>query len=84
MLDQVVEQILVKATDYCTDEKNRIALENKFVLPITRYIAVRFSWIVWSFQLTVVLAMIQTCLLVWLLVRSFRRVATSTPTAFST
>lgn len=73
MLDQVVEQVIVKATEYCTDEKNRQALENKFILPITRYIAVRFSWIVWSFQLIVVLALIQTILLVWLLVRSFQR-----------
>jgi hypothetical protein len=73
MLDQVVEQILVKASEYCTDEKNRGALENRFILPITKYVADRFSWIVWSFQLIVVLALIQTILVAWLLVRSFRR-----------
>jgi hypothetical protein len=81
MLDQVVEQVIVKATEYCTDEKNRQALENKFILPITRYIAVRFSWIVWSFQLIVVLALIQTILLVWLLIRSFQRSALSVSSA---
>ncbi len=82
MLDQVVEQIIVKASEYCTDEKNRQGLENRFILPITKYIADRFSWIVWSFQLIVVLALIQTVLVVWLLVRSFRR--TSSLTVHST
>lgn len=72
MIEQVLEQLISKIADYLTNEENRASLETKLLLPLTKYISVRFAWIVHSVQVIAVLALVQTIILVILLIRSFR------------
>jgi hypothetical protein len=68
----VVQQIIEKFVDFCMQDENRLALENKLVRPLLEYLTARFQWTLKAFQALTVLVAIQTFLLVWLLLRSYR------------
>ena len=72
MLDQVLEQLVSKAADFCANEENRALLESKFIGPVMEYLALKFSWIAVMIRAVAVLVVVQTVLLVWLLLRSYK------------
>ena len=68
----VVQQLIEKFVDYCSQDETRVALERKLLRPLTEYLTERFHWTLKAFQALTVLVAIQTVLLIWLLFRSFR------------
>ena len=70
----VVDHLIEKFVDYCSEEETRKALESKFVQPVIAYLAERFAWTLKAFHALTVLVIIQTVLLLWLLIRSYCRV----------
>lgn len=72
----VVQQLIEKFVDYCSQDDTRLALERKFLKPLVEYLSERFRWTLKAFQALTVLVAIQTLLLLWLLFRSFRVVGT--------
>lgn len=68
VVKHVVEQVIEKATEYCAQEENR----QKLLKPLEEYVSVRFSWIVRCFEVIAALALLQTALLVFLVIRSLR------------
>lgn len=68
----VVQQIIEKFVDFCMQDDNRAALETKLLRPVLEYLAARFQWTLKAFQALTVLVAIQTFLLIWLLLRSYR------------
>lgn len=68
----VVQHLIEKFVEYCSQDDTRVALERKLVKPIIEYLTERFHWTLKAFQALTVLVAIQTFLLVWLLFRSYR------------
>lgn len=68
----VVQQLIEKFVEYCSQDETRLALESKLVRPLTQYLTERFHWTLKAFQALTVLVAIQTFLLIWLLLRSYR------------
>ena len=68
----VVQQLIEKFVDYCSQDETRQALESKLIKPVTDYLAERFHWTLKAFQALTLLVALQTILLIWLLVRSYR------------
>lgn len=68
----VVQQLIEKFVEYCSKDETRLALESKLLRPLTQYLTERFHWTLKAFQALTVLVAIQTFLLVWLLLRSYR------------
>ena len=68
----VVEHLIEKFVEYCSDDKTREAIERKLLGPILQHLGERFHWTVKAFQALTVLAALQTLLLLWLLFRSYR------------
>lgn len=68
----VVQQLVEKFVEYCSQDETRQALERKLLKPVIEYLSERFHWTLKAFQALAVLVAIQTLLLVWLLFRSFR------------
>lgn len=68
----VVQQLIEKFVDYCSQDETRSALERKLLKPVTEYLAEKFHWTLKAFQALTVLVLVQTVLLVWLLFRSYR------------
>lgn len=68
----VVQQLIEKFVDYCSQDETREALERKLLKPVTEYLGKQFHWTLKAFQALTVLVAIQTCLLIWLLFRSYR------------
>lgn len=73
MLHGLLESVVRKVVDYCSDEETRAQLETRVLAPMVRYLADKFSWGVRLFQAIAVLVFIQTILLLWLLARELRR-----------
>lgn len=63
MLDDLLDKMIEKTVQYCSDEKNR----DKLVKPLEDFITDRFVWIVRCFEVVACLTVIQTLLLVYLL-----------------
>jgi hypothetical protein len=72
----VVQQLIEKFVDYCSQDETRLALERKLLNPVVEYLSEKFHWTLKAFQVLTLLVAIQTMLLVWLLARSFRPPAT--------
>ena len=68
----VVQQLVEKFVDYCSQDETRQAIEAKLLRPVTAYLAEKFHWTLKAFQALTVLVAVQTILLVWLLFRSYR------------
>lgn len=68
----VVQQLIEKFVEYCSQDETRLALEAKLLRPLTQYLTERFHWTLKAFQALTVLVAIQTFLLIWLLLRSYR------------
>lgn len=68
----VVQQLVEKFVEYCSQDDNREALERKLLQPVTGYLSERFAWTLRAFQALTVLVAVQTFLLIWLLFRSYR------------
>lgn len=68
----VIQQLVEKFVEYCSQDETRMALENKVLRPITVYLSEKFHWTLKAFQALTVLVAVQTVLLVWLLFRSYR------------
>ena len=68
----VVQQLIEKFVEYCSQDDTRVALERKLLKPVIEYLTDRFHWTLKAFQALTVLVAIQTLLLVWLLFRSYR------------
>ena len=68
----VVQQLIEKFVDYCSQDDTRLALERKLLKPVIEYLTERFRWTLKAFQALTVLVAIQTFLLIWLLLRSYR------------
>ncbi len=68
----VVQQFVEKFVEYCSKDETRTALERKLLQPLLEYLTERFAWTLRAFQALTVLVAIQTLLLIWLLLRSYR------------
>lgn len=68
----VLQQLVEKFVEYCSQDETRLALERKLLKPVIEYLTERFSWTLKAFQALTVLVAVQTCLLIWLLLRSYR------------
>lgn len=68
----VIQQLVEKFVEYCSQDETREALERKLLQPLTQYLSERFAWTLKAFQALTVLVAIQTLLLIWLLFRSFK------------
>lgn len=68
----VVQQLIEKFVDYCSQDETRVALERKFLKPVIEYLSERFAWTLKAFQALTILVAVQTLLLIWLLFRSYR------------
>jgi len=68
----VVDHIIEKFVEYCSQDETRQALDSKFVRPVIAHLSERFSWTLRAFHALTVLVGIQTLLILWLLLRSFR------------
>ena len=75
----VVDHLIEKFVDYCSEEKTRKSLEDKFLMPILEHLGERFHWTLKAFQALTVLVAIQTLLILWLLLRSYRAPAVHIP-----
>lgn len=73
----VVDHLFEKFVEYCSEEKTRKSLEDKFLLPILQHLGERFRWTLKAFQALTVLVVMQTLLILWLLLRSYKTVATT-------
>ena len=67
----VVQQLIEKFVEYCSQDDTRTALEHKLLRPVIEYLSERFRWTLKAFQALTILVAIQTMLLIWLLFRSF-------------
>lgn len=68
----VVQQLIEKFVEYCSQDETRTTLERKLVKPLLEYLTERFHWTLKAFQALTLLVAVQTLLLVWLLFRSYR------------
>jgi hypothetical protein len=68
----VMQQLVEKFIEYCSQDETREVLERKVLGPMTSYLSERFHWTLKAFQALTVLVAIQTLLLLWLLFRSFK------------
>lgn len=68
----VVDHLIEKFVDYCSEEKTRKSLEDKFLMPILEHLGERFHWTLKAFQALTVMVAIQTLLILWMLLRSYR------------
>lgn len=68
----VVQQIIEKFVDYCSRDEVREEVERKLLKPLLEYLGERFHWTLKAFQALTVLVALQTLLLLWLLLRSYR------------
>lgn len=74
MINEILDQIVTKSFDYCSNEENVQRLEEKFLNPIIQHISRRFIWLNYSFQTIAILVILQTILIVYLvfMVRSIK------------
>ena len=72
---RLLDEVVSKVVEYCSKDETRERFEHHVVTPLTRYLAGRFSWALWLFQVVVVLVFVQTLLILWLLIRDVRRVS---------
>lgn len=68
----VVQQLVEKFVDYCSRDEVKEEVERKLLQPLIVYLSERFHWTLKAFQALTVLVAVQTCLLLWLLFRSYR------------
>jgi hypothetical protein len=76
MLDDIMEQVMERVMMYCSKDETRATIEEKLLGPLVRYLAIKFQAFVYVFQAIAILVSIQTILLAWLLLRSFKGVTT--------
>lgn len=69
MMDEILNQIISKGFEYCSNEENVQRLEEKFLAPIIQHISRRFAWLTYSFQTMTILIVVQTILIVYLLIQ---------------
>lgn len=68
----VVQHLIEKFVEYCSQDDTRLTLERKLLKPVIEYLSERFHWTLKAFQALTLLVAIQTFLLIWLLFRSYR------------
>lgn len=71
----VLDSVVGRVVEYCSRDETKAQFESKVLGPAMRYLADKFSWSVRVFQIVAVLVLIQTVILLWLLLRDFRRSA---------
>lgn len=68
MLNDLLDQLFERASEYCAKPENRVKLHDKLLAPILEHLAVRFQWLFNCLQALAALLIIQTILLVWILI----------------
>ena len=64
LIDQAIEKALERAGVLCTDEDRMNKIYEGILTPITRYIGMRASWLVYTVECLASLIVLQTILLV--------------------
>lgn len=67
MLQDMLDHVFEKATDYCSKPENTEKITEKLLTPILQSLAMRFQWLFVALQGLAALLVIQTVLLVWIL-----------------
>lgn len=73
LVDAVLRSAVASVVQYCATEETKRELEAKVVAPVLDHLGARFAWATRLVQALVALALVQTLLLAWLLVRDLRR-----------
>lgn len=64
LIDQAIEKALDRAGVLCADDERMDSVYDKILTPITRYIGMRASWLVYTVECLASLIVLQTVLLV--------------------
>ena len=63
MIDEILEQVVQKALEYCGKEEN----QEKIIRPVEQFVSIRFAWILRCFELIASLAILHTLMLAYML-----------------
>lgn len=66
MIEELLDQVFEKASEYCSKPENSAKLTEKLLNPILQNVALRFQWLFNCLQALAVLVVVQTLLLSWL------------------
>lgn len=69
MIQEVLDQVFDKASEWCSNPENSSKITEKVVAPILHSLAERFQWLFSIIQILAALIVVQTILIVLILAR---------------
>lgn len=69
MIQEVLDQVFEKASEWCTKPENTSRITEKLLTPILQSLAERFQWLFSVIQILAALIVVQTVLLIFVLMK---------------